>query len=314
MPIESQKNQRMLELFLIVIALSLTMLLYEMAGYKLIVLNLFYLPVVLAGFFLGRYRGGLLALLCVIAASVVTALDMRGFASMNAPLVVGLAVILWGAVLGLTALLVGTLSDERNTKIVELHEAYVGVVEVLSRYLQSANPLLEARSSRVARLAQDAAARLRLPPKQIDDIRVAALLYDLESVEVTSRVIRKAMGNLETGEAASHTFRGADLVQSLGGVLTGAMPLLANQSDTPEEDPLADEVPGGGPTQLGVHIIRAARALVRLQDDHWSGPDASLEEALARLRDDPHEEFDPTVLDALEMVAQRATPREAAPA
>jgi hypothetical protein len=131
-------------------------------------------------------------------------------------------------------------------------------------------------------------------------------------VEVTSRVIRKAMGNLETGEAASHTFRGADLVQSLGGVLTGAMPLLLNQGDKPEEDLLADEVPGGAPTQLGINIIRAARALVRLQDDNWGESVASAEEALVQLRDDPHDQFDPTVLDALEEVVSRVSPREAA--
>ena len=43
----------------------------------------------------------------------------------------------------MTALLVGSLSDERKAKVRELHEAYVGVVEVLSKYLQSANPRID---------------------------------------------------------------------------------------------------------------------------------------------------------------------------
>lgn len=300
MPTEDRKSQRWLELFLVVIVLALTVLLREMAGYKMIVLNLFFLPVVLAGFFLGRYRGGVLALLCVISASVVTVVDVQGFASFSSPMVVGLSVVMWGAVLGLTSLLVGTLSDERNTKIVELHEAYVGVVEVLSRYLQSANPALEARSSRVARLCQEVAKSLRLSPRQIDDIRVAALLHDMGNVEITSRVIRKAVGSLEEPESTgSHTFCGADLVHSLASVLTGAMPLLLDQDDSLDDDLASSEEGGGTPRELGASIIRTVRAFVALQDGEWGQGGAAPEAALAQLRDEPPGEHDPLVLAAL---------------
>jgi hypothetical protein len=105
---------------------------------------------VLAAFFLGRYRAGILALFSMMAASVVSVADLTGFSSYNSPVVIALSVTVWGAVLGLTAILVGTLSDDRAAKMLELHEAYVGVVEVLARYLQSANPRLKDRSVRVA--------------------------------------------------------------------------------------------------------------------------------------------------------------------
>ena len=112
---ETKSSEIVLEVFLILIAVAMTMLFHMMADYKLVVLNLFFLPVVLAGFFLGRYRAGVLAIFCVIATSFVTALNLQGFASVNSPIVIGLTVCAWGGVLGLTALLVGTLSDERNT-------------------------------------------------------------------------------------------------------------------------------------------------------------------------------------------------------
>ena len=44
-----------------------------------------------------------------------------------------LTLAIWSGVLGLASILTGTLSDERTAKITELHDAYVGVVEVLSR-------------------------------------------------------------------------------------------------------------------------------------------------------------------------------------
>ena len=45
--------------------------------------------------------------------AVVTTLDATGFAAYSSPIMVGLAVTVWAAVLGLTALLVGTLFDAR---------------------------------------------------------------------------------------------------------------------------------------------------------------------------------------------------------
>ncbi|MBM80314.1 MAG: hypothetical protein CMJ78_06935 [Planctomycetaceae bacterium] len=179
-------NTLVVESCLLLVMIGLTCLMYRTSGYKLVVLNLFFLPIVLAGFFLGRYRAGVLAFFSVIAVSVVTALNVMGFAAFTSPIVIALAITIWGAVLGLTAILVGTLSDKRTAKIVELHEAYVGMVEVLSRYLQSANPRLKARSERVAEVSERVAKELKLSAKEIDDIRVAALLHDVGSIEITA--------------------------------------------------------------------------------------------------------------------------------
>jgi len=312
---KSPKSHRMLEIFLIVNVIALAFLLNETEGFKLVVLNLFFLPVVLGGFFLGRYRAGVLALLCVVSASVVTVLDLSSFAAYNSPAVIGLAVVMWGAVIGLTALLVGTLSDERATKIDELHEAYVGVVEVLSHYLQSANPRLEAQSSRVALLSQQVATEMKLTPKEVDDIRVAALLHDMENIEVTSRVIRKAVGDLETEQEKTeqYTFHGTDLVHSLGSVLTGALPLLLDQGDSIDAHMLEGEDSRGRDVPLGAKIMKGVRAFDARRQGDWGHTGASATEALDELRNDPHAQYDPAVLDAIAKVVLKnaPAPREA---
>src|SRR5690242_4405789 len=122
------KPELTLEIALILISIALMCLLYRTQGGKLVVLNLFYLPVVLAGFFLGRYRAGVLTLLCIITASVATTMSLDEFAVSVTPLAIALAITVWGAVLGLTALLVGTLSDEKTRQCRELHDAYLGIV------------------------------------------------------------------------------------------------------------------------------------------------------------------------------------------
>ena len=296
-----KKNEFTLEIFLVIIALALGGLFHLTVGYKMTVLNLFFLPVVLAGFFLGRYRASTLALLCVVVTSAAAILDLDGFAAYTSPLVIALSVAIWGAVLGLTAILVGTLSDERTQKAAELHEAYVGVVEVLSKYLQGANPMLEARSNRVAELSQRVGRRMHLSAREIDNIRVAALLHDLENIKITSQVIQKAVSDVEmdVNGAEKHTFRGCDLARSLGTVLTGALPLLLGQDDSLQSGLLDEETSRNAALPIGAEIIRTVRAYDALRQGGWGQLGQTPLAAIDELIKDDHADFDAKIIQAL---------------
>jgi response regulator RpfG family c-di-GMP phosphodiesterase len=254
---------------------------------------------------LGRYRAGILAVLCVVCATTITALDLNNFAAFSSPLAIGLALTIWGAILALTAILVGTLSDERAEKIEELHEAYVGVVEVLSQYLTDADPKLNERSALGSRLAQEVADRMKLSSREIDDIRVATLLQDMESFEVTAKVIQRAIGSMSREGERQHTFHGSDLAQSLGQVLRGALPLLVEQdrfSETAEQD---EGIPAFHEAPIGVHVIRTVRRYATLVCER-PGRLSPLE-AISILKTDFEDEHHPAVLHALEQVVLNAS-------
>lgn len=293
-----RNREWLLEISLILVCVSLAWLLHQVIGYKMVVLNLFYLPVALAAFFLGKYRAGVLAFLCVTAASVVVVFDVAEFAPFSSPMIVLLALTVWGAVLGLNTILVGTLSDDRAKTIRELHDAYVGVVEVLSRYLNSADPTLKDRTQRITELCQDVATEMKLSQREMDDIRVASMLQDMENIEITAKVFQKAVGDLAMARSSSvreHTFYGADLVYSLSTVLTGALPLL-----TPE----AQSLDGGGPRSevpFGARILRTVRAYERLLNDESHR--LTHNQAIVELRSDPTGEHHPAVVEALARVA-----------
>lgn len=302
MNMKNHKDRRIFEIMLIILAIGMTALFYRMGAYKMVVLNLFFLPIVLSGYYLGRMSAGVLALLCVLAVSITASLDSTGFAAYQTPVLMGLSLTVWGSVLGLTAILVGTLCDERSKTIEELHVAYVGVVEVLSAYLQSANPKVKARSTRVAELSQGVAETMKLPRKQIDDIRVGALLFDLGNVEITTQLLTRAVGTLEANAersaTATHTFSGVELVHSLGSVLSGAMPLMLNQDDAFRACASADAGAATHDVPLGAKIIRATRAYDCLAFGD-SGTTYSPEEAIQELRKDISGDFDSEVLDGL---------------
>ena len=301
-------NRKVLKIMLILTALATTCLFYKMYGYKMVVLHLFYLPIVLSGFFLGRYHAGLLAVFCVMSASLLAFMDWTEFAAYSSPIIIGLAVTVWGATLGLTAILVGTLSDDRTAKMKELHTAYIGVVEVLSRYLQSANPHLKARSERVAELSQMVAARMRLNPKQIDDIRVAALLYDIGKIEITTKLINKAVNSLQANpqELGHDTFQGTELLQSLSSALSAdILPLL--DPDFAVYECSADEAEQRvGDAPVGARIIRTVRAYDDLTQGALVGSVLAPHEAIKELRADKAAEHDHVVMNALQHTVWQA--------
>lgn len=309
------RDRRVFDIMLLVVAVGMTYLLYRMGAYKMVILNLFFLPIVLSGYFLGRTSSGILALFSVLCVTVVTTLDPTGLAVYQTPILAGLALTVWGGALGLTAILVGTLCDERAKTVDELHAAYVGVVEVLSKYLQSADPKVKARSTRIAELSEAVARELKLTRKDVDDVRVGALLYDLGNLEITTQLLTKAVGTLEAdhGKANAFTFSGSELSQSIGSVLSRAVPLLISQDDAVREclPAEADEASAEVPT--GAKIIRAVRGLDALTTDEAGDSRTTVPEAIQELRKDLTEGHDPEVLDAMERCLRR-TARETASA
>jgi len=247
-----------------------------------------------------------LAFFSVLAASIVLSFNLGEFAAYDSPLIVALSVLVWGGVLGLAALLVGTLSDELASRMTELHEAHVGVVEVLSHYLQSAHPSLKDHSHRVASICRQLAEHLKLGQKEVDDIRVAALLCDMENIEITARVIRKAIGDLgeEQKPGGQHTFHGTELVQSLGPALLGAFPLVLNQS-TAEQQRAAGGAGSTTQVPLGARIIRTVRAYDALMHSKWGLPNTTPADAIKELWRDIEAEHDPMILHALERIVTR---------
>lgn len=303
-------QRRALEAFLILVVGGLIALLYQTAGYKIVVLNLFYLPVVLAAFYLGRYVAGSLALFSVIAASAVSVTSVASFANYTSPIVIGLSLTVWGSVLGLTAILVGTLSDERKARTLELHEAYVGVVEVLARYLQSANSGLKHKSDRICSLCDEVAREMRLSDKEIDDIRVASLLKGIENIEITSRVIRKAMDDLgDERFDGKHTFHGTDLVHSLGGVLTSAFPLVLSHSSAQPGG--AEDEASHGDAPIGGRVIETVRAYDALVTGPFSNLEDGRHKAIDELRSRTDAAWHPAVLHALEKIVENGSATDA---
>jgi len=125
--------ERVLIIIILIATVAGTCLIEE----KSIVLNFFYLPVLSAGYFLGRRMGILTAILSILVV-VISALFLpvtffRDRESFN----VLAQLFSWGGFLILASIVVGTLYEQNERRLQDLKNAYIGVLEILSKYLES---------------------------------------------------------------------------------------------------------------------------------------------------------------------------------
>ena len=177
----------------------------------------------------------------------------------TAPVLI-LTLCVWGGFLGLVAILVGTLCDQRAEHIRELHDAYIGVIEILSKYLQAADQYTKAHSIRVAELSEAIAVRMKLPFPVIEDVRVGALLHDIGKVEISTKLIQKAstLTQDETGEVATHTVRGPRL-SAPRFHHRGAVPIIMHHHDHFSSDSITGGL-HGEKVPIGRSIVAVADA------------------------------------------------------
>lgn len=110
----------LLEILLVAVILGAAFLIWFFAFDDHVILNLYYLPVVLTAFYRDAYRARMMALLCVLSAST---LFLPSIAT-GVPSGTLIPFALWASTLVMISLLVGSLSEDRQQAMDELREAH----------------------------------------------------------------------------------------------------------------------------------------------------------------------------------------------
>lgn len=150
--------------------------------YKFSFLNFFFLPVILAGYFLGKKKAVLISVLSILLIFLYF-IYQRLLAGITSSFSFDevLNLITWGGFLVLTGAIVGTLAEQKESKLTDLKQAYAGILAILHKYLQVADEV-KPRPLRVANLAGKIAKEMGLDIREIENIKAAALLYDTEDL------------------------------------------------------------------------------------------------------------------------------------
>ena len=222
---------RHFETSLIVLIILGVLLITLLVHYKYAFLNFFFLPVILAGYYLGKRQAVQTACLCILLFVLYSAFSRSLSHRLPAPSLDDiLSTATWAGFLILTAAMIGGFHEEREAKLKKLQRAYVGLLEVLLRYLEVADER-SPRSVRLAQLAGRIAAALDLPIFEAENIKSAALL--LEAGDLRSNI--SLYGNLAafvtTGERSLGDYlsdRDQVLVQTAALLLKDIGPILSS--------------------------------------------------------------------------------------
>ena len=268
---------------------------------KSVVLNFYYLPVLFAGYFLGRRMGLLTAVFSILIVVILILLFPQRFFS-GLELWKGVAQFSsWGGFLILASVAVGTLYEKNERRLQELRSAYISILEILSKYLESTDRYTKGHSVRVSEFAMEIAKAMELPPAEVENIRVAGLLHDIGKIEVSGEILRKA-AELTTAEREvmdTHAVKGAYILTSVGSVLKEVVPIVVAHhkyfmSTLETED--SKEQPAKVP--LGARIVAVADAFDAMTTDRPYRKGMPPWEALEGIVANAGKQFDPVVVDA----------------
>ncbi len=269
---------------------------------KLAFLSFFYVPVLVAGYFLGRRQGVMVALSAVLMVSIYAILNPSVF-TVPADRGPGVALFIWGAFLIVTAYVVGTLYEARTAAMNELHSAYAGILDILTELIDAVDKYDDNHSVRVADIGAKIAVILNLPNAEIENIRVAGLLHDIRKLDDSMGVLRKAAGVDDEAEKDLASIRVARRAMGpTGGLLRNVVPLVEQYREC--FDGSGPGGVGGEEIPLGARILSVADALDRLVAPSPYGKGLSDADALMELEQGSGTRFDPTVIQAAVTVVE----------
>lgn len=269
---------------------------------KMAFLNFYYLPVLVAGYFLGKKYAVYTSLFSISLVVFLGVLYPHSFYNQASGLHLALNLVIWGGFLFLAAAVVGTLYEQKEKKVEELKKAYVGVIEILTKYLESSDRYTKGHSIRVADYSTEIARALELPKAEIENIRVAGLLHDIGKIEISSELITKA-ASLTVEEKKileSHVDKGAEILGSVGTVLQESIPIVLSHHtffiESNQEERKFSNLP------LGARILAVADSFDAMVTDRPYRAGKPLWQAVEELEKGAGTQFDPHVVEAFKRV------------
>jgi putative nucleotidyltransferase with HDIG domain len=265
---------------------------------KTLLLSFYFLPVVIASYFLGKRLGVLAAFLSVLAVVGCIVAFPQHFLASEQLLSNIIKLSSWGGFLILTSYAVGSLYEQKEHQMEELKKAYVGILEILSKYIESKDSYTRGHSMRVSEYAKQIAIAMDLPRQTVETIRVAGLLHDIGKIEISGDVIRKAatLTPAEQELMNLHSERGGAILSKVGGVLKDVVPIvIAHHRYFEETLEPSSEVFKTIP--LGARIIAVADAFDAMTSDRPYRQGKPPWEALQEIVGQAGQQFDPVVVE-----------------
>jgi hypothetical protein len=299
---------RHFELAVVIVLVLATAFAILVAGNKVAFLNFFYIPVLVAAYFLGRNQGVLVAVAGVLMVSVYAFINPAIFTASPSD-VPQLNLVLWGAFIIITAFVVGTLYEVKESAARDLRQAYQGILAILAKFIDAVDSYTQEHSLRVSELAGEIGLAMGLRQDEIESVRVAGLLHDVGKIDVSLDVLKKAsaLDEDEWTHIKTHPTRGTQMLQPVGGLLRDVVPLVEYHHECFDGSGYLGVK--GTNIPLGARILAVADSYDAMVCDRPYRAGRTPSEAMKEVERCSGTQFDPKVVDAFKQVMYRSGDR-----
>jgi hypothetical protein len=137
---------------------------------------------------------------------------------------------IWGGVLIVAGYVTGTLYERNQKTLREMEDGYDGMLSILQNFLAN-QKYSDAHAYRIAMCATRVAETLGLDPGSVEDIRTAALLFNLKELGISIEVISKAAQGTQEDlrQRRSGLTKPSAAASGLGGSLRRAIPIFLSE-------------------------------------------------------------------------------------
>jgi HD domain len=280
----------LLAMFLIAFALNFLVESHRM------VLGFYTLPAIYSAYMYGRRHATLSAIASVFMVVLVSYFNPRLFMwqAISGGEEKWFDITVWGGILVVTAYAMGTLYERKEATLHELRESYHGILHIL-QHIASNDKYSQDHAYRVCVCATKIAERMELKSDQVEDIRAAALLHDIDRLGLTREVLYKSanLNEQECEEVRQRMSKGRVPQQPVGGSLRRVIPIVLAYQTACEN---------GGAPRTCEHLPLEAR-IIAVADEYetlTSDPNSRLapSEAIGMIVERAGVQFDKAVVDA----------------
>lgn len=211
-------------LFLVLIAAMLNFL---VASQKM-ALVFYFLPTLYSAYHLGRRHATLTALASVVLVVLMAFMNPAMFARrVDLPFARWFDLAVWGGVLMVAGYATGTLYERNQKTLREMQDGYDGMLVILQNFLAN-QKYSEAHAYRLSMCATQIAEGVGLDEASIEDIRMAALLFNMKELGITNEVLCKAaqVSQEDLRQAIQNQGKAKTKDAALSGSLQRAIPIF----------------------------------------------------------------------------------------
>ncbi len=274
-------------------------------------LYFYFLPVLIAGYYIGKRGATLTATMTVLIVTFRILISPTTFiAYIKTSFDLYFQVVVWGGFLILSSYVVGKLYEEKEAQYQNLRQSYVGVIEILVKYIESVDKYTKGHSVRVADIAIDIAMSMGLSREDCENVKVAALLHDVGKIDISMDLIKKAasLTKEEREVMSTHTERGANILSKVGNILSEAVPIVLAHHEYFNKNNNVKEKKESVP--LGARIIAVADTYDAMITDRPYRKGKLPWQALEEIEKFSGSQFDPEIVEAFRIVVNKYMERE----